>query len=115
MGLEQIEIVRGQGREKAVANRCLLKVGHGSLPHWGKSASPPKPSPSRLRPRASASDTSNMGVSKGRYNLLTHPSRSFMITHIVPSKTVGFQTKLVGELFPWLISGASCRLPQALL
>src|SRR3954465_8438088 len=37
-------------------------------------------------------------VSKGRYNLLTHPSRSFMITHIVASKTVGFQTKLVGDL-----------------
>src|SRR3954454_18268941 len=55
MGLEQIKIVGVQSREKTVANRCLLKGGHGSLPHGGKSASPLRPSLCRLRPRSSAS------------------------------------------------------------
>ena len=56
-----------------VANRCLLRVGHGSLPHWGKSASPPKPSLCRLRPRASASDKLEMGSGERKYKIRLRP------------------------------------------
>jgi len=98
--LEQPERVRREGCEKSVANRCLLRVGHGALPHGGKSASSFRLSPSRLRPRSSASDEANLGAKSDEFKLMANVNpRCLDVSRMrAGRRTVRFQTISMREL-----------------
>src|SRR4029079_12163257 len=88
VGLDEIEIRSRERCEKTVAKRCMLKVGHGSLPHGGKSASPLEPSLSRLRPRSPASSEPDMGNVGHNSTYNSHSREKSSKVHVAGSVAV---------------------------